>query len=260
MYGRAYTSRVSASRGSSRARAKTAKQQTVVSHHPSDFQCNFHDCNASFGRQSGLRRHKESIHRPKQQCPLDQDGYKTVEADGMIEQNLNSLQSKCASSWTFGIPRLTILLGPNFQNSASSTESQNSRYKTQGQDVFNQTDRIDSDGLSNFDGIDSYNDSSSSQIQSSYGTSYSSFTFSDDIANDDNSMISYANASTYLKGIGKWIEDSSSGSAWTAWQSPEALNEHASRFNIAHVKRKPHVLEAMDCFQVSFYGVGAAAA
>lgn len=71
-------------------------------------------------------------------------------------------------------------------------------------------------------------------------------------------MVPYANTSTYLNGIGQWVEESSSGSTWTAWQSPEELLEHASRFNIASVKRKPHVEEAMDCFQASFYGVGGA--
>jgi hypothetical protein len=50
-------------------------------------------------------------------------------------------------------------------------------------------------------------------------------------------------------------DDSKSGTTWTAWQNPHALLQHASKLKVASIKMKPHVEEAMNCFQASFYDV-----
>lgn len=149
--------------------------------------------------------------------------------------------------------------GPNAQIHESSASNIHCHtYKTPQQDIFNSADRLGIDGPSKSDGIDNYEESSGSQIQSSYDT-YASFTSSIDYADSDNSLVPYANTTTYLNGIGQWVEDhSSSGSTWTAWQNPDVLIQHASRFNIASNMLKPHVEEAMNYFQASFYGIGGA--
>ena len=67
-------------------------------------------------------------------------------------------------------------------------------------------------------------------------------------------MFSYPEASTYLYGIGHLLEDDSrTGSTWTVWQDPNILLQSS-----ASIKKKPHVEEAMNRFQTSFYGARAA--
>jgi hypothetical protein len=61
--------------------------------------------------------------------------------------------------------------GAHAWKSDSSTDSQYHTYMTQGQDICKPTDRLNIDSVLKLDGIDSYDDSSSSQIQSNYDTS-----------------------------------------------------------------------------------------
>jgi hypothetical protein len=154
---------------------------------------------------------------------------------------------------------IDLFLDPDSQNRGISTDSQyHHTYGTQRQDIFNSADNVDTDDLPNVDGTESYEESSCSQIQLSYST-YASCDSSVDLADSANAMVPYANTTTYLNGIGQWVDDhSSSAFAWTAWQNPDTLLQHASRCRVTSNMLKPHVEEAMNCFQASFYGVGGA--
>jgi hypothetical protein len=97
-----------------------------------------------------------------------------------------------------------------------------------------------------------------SQVDSGYDTTCTTISFSDDLDDSEDSMCPYPNASTYLYGIGHWLEDySRTGSTWTAWQEPNVLLQHAFTLISASIKKKPHVEEAMNRFQTSFYGARA---
>jgi hypothetical protein len=114
---------------------------------------------------------------------------------------------------------------------------------------------VDVDDSPSVGGIDSY-ESTSSQIQSSYDTR-ATFASSIDFADPANAMVSYADTTTYLNGIGQWVEDQSSlASTWTAWQDPDVLLQHASRCRVASTTLKPHVEEAMNYFHATFYSAG----
>jgi hypothetical protein len=96
------------------------------------------------------------------------------------------------------------------------------------------------------------------QAELGYDTTYTTHSLSEDLDDSEDSMFPYPNASTYLYGIGHWLEDDSiTGSTWTAWQDSNLRLQHDFTLSSASVKKKPHVEEAMNRFQTSFYGVRA---
>lgn len=152
---------------------------------------------------------------------------------------------------------LTILwlindsLGPNGQAYKASRDSQiYQTYTMQRNEMFTSAEHVDIDQLSYLDEIDGYNESSQG-----YDTSCTSFAFPEDFSDIEEAVVPYQNPATYLSCIGHWVEDhSSSGTTWTVRSNPNVLLQHACRFNAASVEMKPHIEEAMACFQVSFYG------
>ena len=96
------------------------------------------------------------------------------------------------------------------------------------------------------------------QADSGYDTTCTSISFSEDLDDSEDSMFPCPDVSMCLYGIGHWLEDHSrSGTTWTAWQDPNVLLQHAFTFSATSIKKKPHVEEAMDRFQTSFYSVRA---
>jgi hypothetical protein len=95
----------------------------------------------------------------------------------------------------------------------------------------------------------------SSQADSGYVTTHTTISFADDLHDSEDSMFPYPEASTYLYGIGHWLEDESrTGSTWKVWQDPNILLQHSFTLSSASIKKKPHIEEAMNRFQTSFYG------
>jgi hypothetical protein len=112
---------------------------------------------------------------------------------------------------------------------------------------------VDFDFLTEFGELDG-----TSQAESGFDTTYTTNSLSEDLDDSEYLMFPYTDASTYLYGIGHWLEDySRTGSTWTAWQDPNVLLQHAFALSSASIKKKPHVEEAMNRFQTSFYGVKA---
>jgi hypothetical protein len=96
-----------------------------------------------------------------------------------------------------------------------------------------------------------------SQAETGYDITCTTNSRSEDLDDSEDSIFPYPDASTYLYGIGHWVEDfSRTGSTWTAWQDPNVLH-HAFMLSSTSIKKKPHVEEAMNRFQTSFYGLRA---
>ncbi len=94
------------------------------------------------------------------------------------------------------------------------------------------------------------------QAEPGYDTTYTTISLSEDVDDSEYSMCPYPDASMYLYGIGHWLEDDSrTGSTWTVWQDSNILLQHSFTLSSASIKKKPHVEEAMNRFQTSFYGV-----
>lgn len=97
-----------------------------------------------------------------------------------------------------------------------------------------------------------------SQTETGYDTTCTTISRSEDLDDSEDSIFPYPDASTYLYGVGHWVEDiSRTGSTWTAWQDPNVLLQHAFTLSSASIKKKPHVEEAMNRFQTSFHGLRA---
>lgn len=254
MHNEPYPSRASASRGSSRTSSRTRKQQKAVDRR--SFRCDKKNCEASFSCRYDLFRHEESIHAWNLQHSFDQCKYKTENVDKLKDHisNLHSLSSKFHFMDFCNFLMTNINPGPNAQTYKTSDDSQS--YQTYAMQREEDMEHVNIDGLTNLDEIDE-----PSEVESGYDTTYTSFSFSDDVDDSDDSMVPYPNASANLYGIGHWVDDHlSSGTTWTAWQNPNVLLEHAFAFSAASIKKKPHVEEAMDCFRSSFYGVRASSA
>lgn len=142
-------------------------------------------------------------------------------------------------------------LGPNLQPYKTSGSQYYQTCVTQGRDTS--FTHVDIDLVSELGDLDE-----PSQAESGYDTTCTTISLSEDLDDSEHSMFPYPNASTYLYGIGHWLEDDSrTGSTWTAWQDPNVLLQHAFALSSASIKKKPHVEEAMNCFQTSFYGARA---
>jgi len=253
MHNRPYTSRASASRGSSRTSTYRREEQKAVISGTFDFQCDNPYCKASCNGRPDMFHHEESIRAWKQPCLFDLCEYKTGDVDNMKEhmKSLHGVPSKF-NSWIFAASWMTNQYsGPNLQAYKISGSQYYQTCATQGGDTS--FTHMDIDFLAELGELDK-----PTQAELSYDTTYTTHSLSEDLDDSEDSMFPYPNASTYLYGIGHWLEDDSiTGSTWTAWQGSNLLLQHTFTLSSASVKKKPHVEEAMNRFQTSFYGVKA---
>jgi hypothetical protein len=138
--------------------------------------------------------------------------------------------------------------GPNPQPHKISGSQYYQTCATQGADTS--FTHVDIDFLANLGELDE-----PTWAESGYDATCTTISLSEDMDDSEYSMFPYPDASIYLYGIGHWLEDDSrTGSTWTAWQGSNLLLQHAFTLGSASVKKKPHVEEAMNRFQTSFYG------
>ncbi|KAE9380451.1 hypothetical protein N431DRAFT_552606 [Stipitochalara longipes BDJ] len=239
MHSRSRISPASASRGSSPKTSNSQQQNEAVDKYPSNCRCDDETCKTRFPHRSDLFRRLEFGHARNQPPPFNASKIGNVEK---VKEHMKNLYSALSPD------------APGYESSSDTQSFQ--KFAVQGRDIISSAEDINIGGPSNLDDFDCYD-------ESTYDTSYTSVASQADFTDSTNSndfIDPSANPSTYLSGIGHWVDDrTSSESARTAWHNPNFLLQHASRFKATPLAMKPHVEEAIDCFRASFYGAGGAA-